>query len=216
MLRLYLTTCPRSCGHFLAVMLPASLVMQVRDFDVVDAAPYGVDFQYTGDDGTKTLHMFEKNSHVPNNKLLTVFRCACVPIRASTCLGLVPALVCGVHVNYCCYSLLISVQVCVCWCHLACACVCLSVSFPVCGVPVSILGVSAGIRCSSLLIFDWFPGFVDSRQFVPSGIRSTGATIKGCVQCLRGLSCRHSLESRSDAMCRRCVPCIFAAGIGML
>ena len=80
---------------------------------MVDAAPYSVNFQWAAEDGSvKTQTVFERNSHVPNSKMITFFRfvfvcclqvCVCVCVCLQVCLQV-------------CLCLLLFTDVCVCVC----------------------------------------------------------------------------------------------------
>lgn len=50
------------------------VVLQVREFDVVDACPYPVDFHWEKDGKPTSQRLFEKNSPLPAAKMLTLLR----------------------------------------------------------------------------------------------------------------------------------------------
>ena len=59
-------------------VVTASLDCRVRDFEVVDIYPFGVEFTWEKDGQPHTQLLFDRNSTVPSAKLLTLFRCAVV------------------------------------------------------------------------------------------------------------------------------------------
>ena len=59
-------------------LVTASLDCRVRDFEVVDIYPFGIEFTWEKDGQPHTQLLFERNSTVPSAKLLTLFRCAAV------------------------------------------------------------------------------------------------------------------------------------------
>ena len=58
--------------------MTANLDCRVRDFEVVDIYPFGVEFTWEKDGQPHTQLLFDRNSTVPSAKLLTLFRCAAV------------------------------------------------------------------------------------------------------------------------------------------
>ena len=58
--------------------MTASLDCRVRDFEVVDIYPFGIEFSWEKDGQPHTQLLFDRNSTVPSAKLLTLFRCAAV------------------------------------------------------------------------------------------------------------------------------------------
>ena len=63
----------RGCALQCAMLSPT---FRVRDFEVIDAAPYSVVFTWEKEDGSGTASqlLFERNSAVPKTKLLTFLR----------------------------------------------------------------------------------------------------------------------------------------------
>ena len=51
------------------------LVGRVRDFEVIDAFPFGIQFSWEKDGETTTTVLFERNGQIPSAKMLTFFRC---------------------------------------------------------------------------------------------------------------------------------------------
>jgi heat shock protein 4 len=48
----------------------------VREFEVIDAFPFGVAFSWEKDGETTTTVLFERNGPIPSTKLLTFYRSA--------------------------------------------------------------------------------------------------------------------------------------------
>jgi len=48
----------------------------VRDFEVIDAFPFGIQFSWERDGEQTTTVLFERNGPIPAAKMLTFFRCA--------------------------------------------------------------------------------------------------------------------------------------------
>ena len=63
----------RGCALQAAMLSPA---FKVREFQVQDAFPYGVQFSWDKDGETVTSTVFERGSHVPSAKMLTFYRSA--------------------------------------------------------------------------------------------------------------------------------------------
>jgi heat shock 70kDa protein 4 len=61
----------RGCALQCAMLSPA---FKVREFQVQDAFPYGVQFSWDKDGETVTSTVFERGSHVPSAKMLTFYR----------------------------------------------------------------------------------------------------------------------------------------------
>ena len=51
------------------------LAGRVRDFEVIDAFPFGIQFSWEKDGETTTTVLFERNGQIPSAKMLTFFRC---------------------------------------------------------------------------------------------------------------------------------------------
>ena len=51
-------------------------VRRVRDFEVIDAFPFGIQFSWERDGEQTTTVLFERNGPIPAAKMLTFFRCA--------------------------------------------------------------------------------------------------------------------------------------------
>ena len=47
----------------------------MRDFEVIDAFPFGIQFSWEKDGETTTTVLFEHNGQIPSAKMLTFFRC---------------------------------------------------------------------------------------------------------------------------------------------
>ncbi|KAK2079079.1 hypothetical protein QBZ16_002769 [Prototheca wickerhamii] len=74
-------TVARGCALQCAMLSPA---FRVRDFQVLDALPYGVEFSWEGRDGKPVVStVFERGSAVPSAKMLTFFRAEPFSIRAA-------------------------------------------------------------------------------------------------------------------------------------
>ena len=50
------------------------LAGRVRDFEVIDAFPFGIQFSWEKDGETTTTVLFERNGQIPSAKMLTFFR----------------------------------------------------------------------------------------------------------------------------------------------
>lgn len=48
----------------------------MRDFEVIDAFPFGIQFSWERDGEQTTTVLFERNGPIPAAKMLTFFRCA--------------------------------------------------------------------------------------------------------------------------------------------
>ena len=48
---------------------------RVRDFEVIDAFPFGIQFSWEKDGEPTTTVLFERNGPIPSAKMLTFFRC---------------------------------------------------------------------------------------------------------------------------------------------
>ncbi len=57
---------------------------QVREFEVIDAAPYAVEFRWDKDGEPASQLLFEKNSPFPSAKMLTFLRAAPFSVSAHT------------------------------------------------------------------------------------------------------------------------------------
>lgn len=69
----------RGCALQAAMLSPA---FKVREFQVQDAFPYGVQFSWEKDGETQTSVVFERGSHVPSAKMLTFYRAGAFEITA--------------------------------------------------------------------------------------------------------------------------------------
>jgi heat shock protein 4 len=50
------------------------VVCRVRDFEVIEAFPFGIGFQWEKDGERTTSTLFERNGPIPSAKMLTFFR----------------------------------------------------------------------------------------------------------------------------------------------
>lgn len=73
-------TVARGCALQCAMLSPT---FRVRDFQVRDAFPYGVQFSWDKDGEMLTSQVFEKGSHVPSTKMLSFFRKGPFEVHAS-------------------------------------------------------------------------------------------------------------------------------------
>lgn len=55
-------------------MTHESLVCRVRDFEVIDKTPFGIEFAWEKDGQPVTSVLFERNSPIPSIKQLTFYR----------------------------------------------------------------------------------------------------------------------------------------------
>ncbi len=49
---------------------------RVRDFEVIDSYPFGVEFTWEKDGAPHTETLFKRAGPIPSTKMLTFFRCA--------------------------------------------------------------------------------------------------------------------------------------------
>ena len=49
---------------------------RVRDFEIIDIFPYGINFAWEKDGECIVSTLFERNGPIPSAKMLTFFRCA--------------------------------------------------------------------------------------------------------------------------------------------
>ncbi len=66
---------------------------RVRDFEVIDAFPFGIQFSWERDGEQTTTVLFERNGPIPAAKMLTFFRCALPqsPLQRLSTASAVPA-----------------------------------------------------------------------------------------------------------------------------
>jgi len=50
-------------------------VCRVRDFEVIDKTPFGIEFSWEKDGQPVTSVLFERNTPIPSVKQLTFYRC---------------------------------------------------------------------------------------------------------------------------------------------
>ncbi len=58
--------------------------VRVRDFEVIDAFPFGIQFSWDKDGEQTTTVLFERNGPIPSAKMLTFFRCGALPLLCNS------------------------------------------------------------------------------------------------------------------------------------
>lgn len=56
-------------------------ICRVRDFEVIDSYPFGVEFTWEKDGAPHTETLFKRAGPIPSSKMLTFFRCTLCPVH---------------------------------------------------------------------------------------------------------------------------------------